>query len=796
VGAMVGLILRFPKMVVMHNPRLTMTYWVLQSVSLIFIIMWLSAVQPWTESGSMERYIGSSMRVLPLPADSNFGIQDQPTKLCTNDSSNSSAGNPTCAHPCLPGLYHSGCLPPDEAYYNEETQTFLVTHVQETTTISDGELLERDYFVPFTDHFVVGLNYFYELPVGDRMGRLPEIESLANKVRASSLQNIKTVLWGSDGQQLRTVEAGVEIQISVKELLDMAGQTGQLDMPNPLARQPDGHVPMSRRSGMELALHIDCFPSLGLWGGPSDGKDTTCSVTARRTQNGWTGRQQRDVGLNGQRRLRELHGIRVKCLAGGISLRFSVTALVNTLTSILVLLGLPQQLTMVICTFLLGHLSNVYRQVLYQTFHLRTFVGGIALRLLVANTAFVTLMDQKLPGGSGGSSAISRNRFHERLQAVLSQRCGDLDSSEIDAITDFCLMAIHNDKIGGPVQAVFNELMQVVVDRRRSLVKCGHIDSDSFSSVCSSNEDVDFNTVITLLDQDRSRRFLERLFTPYSFRMNKLQKPPDGCVDEGAHSSKLRRSPSLEEEWENRQSTQHSIQTLQDELDGLDLRSSLNSLECLQDKVAALEASQQHYASVHELQALEREETVERLQKKIADMEVSQQSRAAVHEVEALREATIENLQEKVDAFEAAQQSGLAAIERLQTLHKATLEKQQGVNGIAEKFLSLNANYKDLQKCHESIMEQFQQQLQKVGERVQQIEQALPSSEERRGTHVTLQRAPFDTSTLSTSSVWPNSVASERQRMPIPTRGIFERLPGQSRETSRDNTMTAGSTSC
>jgi len=390
---------------------------------------------------------------------------------------------------------------------------------------------------------------------------------------------------------------------------------------------------------------------------------------------------------------------------------------------------------------------------------------------------------------------------------------------------------------------VFNELVQAVVARSGSLVECDHVVSDSFSSVCTSNEDVDFNTVITLLDQDRRRRFLERLFTPYSFRLKKLKKTsrssrsdPDSSDALGRACSgdpelplkkpSMRRSPSLEEEWEQRDRTQQRLQNLQNELNDFDLRSSLDRVECLQNKVGALEASQMHYAAVHELRAvhnaaLEREETVEQLQRKIADIEISQQNRVAFQEVEALREGTLERqatvdlLQERVDAFELAQQSGLAAVARLQELHKATLEKQHGVNGIAGKFLSLNASYTELQKCHESIMEQFRQQLQKVQEeqkqplarlraqdstiqrlceRVHQMEQALLKPEPRGGIHVSLQRTPFDKSTLSSSSAWANSLASERQSTPRRKKGIFEHSPGEeTRETSRDNTMTGKS---
>merc|ERR1712008_221244 len=97
---------------------------------------------------------------------------------------------------------------------------------------------------------------------------------------------------------------------------------------------------------------------------------------------------------------------------------------------------------------------------------------------------------------------------------------------------------------------------------------------------------------------------------------------------------------------------------------------------------------------------------------------------------------------------------------------------QQNVSGIAEKFLSLNTSYTDLQKCHESIMEQFQHQLQKVQEeqkqplarlraqgstiqslceRVQQIEQDLLESQGPSGGHgnVTLQPIPVDSNASS-----------------------------------------------
>merc|ERR1719273_2331002 len=63
------------------------------------------------------------------------------------------------------------------------------------------------------------------------------------------------------------------------------------------------------------------------------------------------------------------------------------------------------------------------------------------------------------------------------------------------------------------------------VGHQSSVCNNEYIDSDSFSSTCMSMEGVDFDAVVKLLDQDRKRRLLERIFTPLNFKMEKAKIP-------------------------------------------------------------------------------------------------------------------------------------------------------------------------------------------------------------------------------------------------------------------------------
>jgi len=503
--SMPGLKLSFPKMITLLNPRLTMLYWFWQLLFLSLIICWLVLAHPWEETVDLTR-ISSHMRVLPASTTGveeriqNLSRDRQVTRLCTgggfNDTASSSHG---CVVPCTRGLLNNECWQLDETYKEADAEVFLATHVHETLAAPGEHPLEQDYVVPFTEGFAIGLTYFYELSQFSWSGSWQSMATHWTRIEESSMRNIKTVLLDKNGKERRAVEPGAEIQFTLQEVLEMAGQSSQLEMPNSLIQQQ----PRNRFSGMELLLNAECFP---------DSERPTCFLSARRTIRGWTWWQEKDVmSTDGKRRVRRLHGIRLKFEPEGRFSRFSFNKLVGIFTSVLVLMKMPRYVMMFICTFALGQLSKIYQEVLYEDFSLYNFVGGLAMRLLVANTAFVTLMDCQL---QGGGHAISKARLNERLKEILPS--GSLDHDEIKTITDFCVSTANNKATTCAFRNTVSEMQRL--RRSKSLALENAIDSQAFTSAVTSNERVSFETVVCLLDSDRRRRILERIFTPSYFQ--------------------------------------------------------------------------------------------------------------------------------------------------------------------------------------------------------------------------------------------------------------------------------------
>jgi len=151
-------------------------------------------------------------------------------------------------------------------------------------------------------------------------------------------------------------------------------------------------------------------------------------------------------------------------------------------------------------------------------------------------------MDQRHPEGDG---AISRKKLNERLMAVLGQRTADLDDEEITAITEFCLKSVRRRTCHNLVQAGVEEIADSV-QRHSSICDTHYIDADSFSKFMS-NDSVDFDAVVKLLDQDRRRWLLERIFTPHSFRIGMERAEIPKLETSSTDSSKIAwASPSLE----------------------------------------------------------------------------------------------------------------------------------------------------------------------------------------------------------------------------------------------------------
>jgi len=339
-------------------------------------------------------------------------------------------------------------------------------------------------------------------------------------VEGSSANNIYTLFFDSKGNAKRAVPPQSNIRLTIPELLQFAGKNLDTQYPGPGANQkPGAHLlggPIARISGLELTLEIECTND---WSHdhliPKSWHGQVCDIQVKDLLQGWASRRSFDqMNASGAASYRQEHGIRIKSRPGGIFIFPSLSILLVQLTSAMVILGIPKTLVALVTVHLLGMLSRVYKQVLYEHFDLRRQVGGMITRLMVNSAVFVELSDirDRRSGGVG----ISRRRMGERMREVLKLR-ESLDHAEIEQLVDYCFRSIVHEEEKN--DTLLTELTGRVKHQRASQIDNNEvINIDEFSISCSSNEKVKFTTVATLFDADRHRTHLEKWFTPYMFK--------------------------------------------------------------------------------------------------------------------------------------------------------------------------------------------------------------------------------------------------------------------------------------
>eukprot|EP00421_Protoceratium_reticulatum_P054695 CAMPEP_0168505866 /NCGR_PEP_ID=MMETSP0228-20121227/77085_1 /TAXON_ID=133427 /ORGANISM="Protoceratium reticulatum, Strain CCCM 535 (=CCMP 1889)" /LENGTH=270 /DNA_ID=CAMNT_0008522953 /DNA_START=12 /DNA_END=821 /DNA_ORIENTATION=+ len=260
--------------------------------------------------------------------------------------------------------------------------------------------------------------------------------------------------------------------------------------------------PVTWISGAELAVHIDCKTTQGeVKTEAFDPDSRSCYLSVRIVPRGWsTEYRQASFNHQGRRARQTVHGLYIRVQTSGFMRHFSFTALMGRLTAVLVLLTLPRRVVMFFCMHCLGHLSKMYTQVFVETFRFADYMAGMASRLMVCNAAFVELVDAE----DAGETGISKERMRERLREVLRLR-------QLAGLVEFCFKAVtsstQNETLMEEHLKGVQEVLHMASGRAEGSVSQGEelINSDSFSVACTSNEWVNFDTVVQLWDVDRRR---------------------------------------------------------------------------------------------------------------------------------------------------------------------------------------------------------------------------------------------------------------------------------------------------
>jgi len=405
----------------------------------------------------------------------------------------------------------------------------VATQIQDTSRLN-GSVQSR--FVSSAEAVDIHLSLFYGWP---RMNWLAPTRSIPTRWDLhSSLTDATVHLLNADQQTIKSFEPGSAITLSVSEMLNLAGVVS-LDTVEPLAganQMPNAHAvgaagPTKRLAGMQLKVQVLC-------GGLSN-EEKACRLQVSVVPGAWISDSIFCNVLAGDNTYRTCRGIQIEAVFGGSRLLVDLNALLINICASVVFLQVPRTIILLTALYLCGHISTVYRNVVYKRFSITSEAGAMAMRLLQHDVIFNELDSAANNGTLSGQ--ISKASIRSSLRHIFERReC--LDDAEVLQIADFALTEVTNtfhDSETNNDASLYGAFMTVFLDGLSHFwanikesfgvlsKKTDHselkVNVDKFVAACSSNEQISFRDLVKLFDADRKLSFLERFFMPTHFKM-------------------------------------------------------------------------------------------------------------------------------------------------------------------------------------------------------------------------------------------------------------------------------------
>lgn len=560
------------KRVELKNWRLRVFYNVLQLSMVVVICVRFLGGELWVNHLDISRHMAAEIWATGGDAAqlAEVGAEKASSPLCDSPSIFDFRWDDTFVyrgHECLLPCGAEGAAAWPHCVYDveivrreSEDQLFFVTQFEERR-VGDDEAEPFLAFVPLEEALGVSFRYGYAVQEPSWLGFGTGIKSSFGvgslqapgmlKGRSDGLfaDGILTVLLDASGSVREVLEPRLTIDLSVSEILDLAGLTGALDEPNPFAGRnvlegtqfPEGGL--GRITGLNVDIKIECMrkqrellPSHSDWSGP------VCYATAERsTTRTWAAWDFVAAAPDGSLRQRINHGLRVRCITSGRIDFFDADQVFLQISSSLVFIALPNIFMFWFIIHAMGHLSKIYRGVIVELFDIPMECARITARLMSNSVTFVELED--IPPDDLDSptetGCISKRRLREQLQEVMRFRGSTLDEREMIGLVNYCHDAMLNAAQLGARPTLSSELRNLVQatcpqfgarirdsdsDRcaserqERTGSKSSDITIDDFSMCCASSERLEFESFVALFDEHRGITLLEHFFLPHRLR--------------------------------------------------------------------------------------------------------------------------------------------------------------------------------------------------------------------------------------------------------------------------------------
>lgn len=525
------MVLILPKYVEIADLRLRFIYYAMVTIVIVclgcrFFInkMWAREVIPLGYAGAWPDGLGDTA-LLTAASEQEFCKKASSFEYWWDESSQFRYGPHSCVQPCGSPALAKPCIFAQEAFIQETPdQIFFATEF--TEEVFGVNASRKSYLVPFEDAMQVGISYFFEMDQPNAFSS--SSNDAEEKTSYSSNLDILTVLVDSNHEQLRVFRPPQPITLNISDVLRLAGRSlddiQEQSGPNrrPDAVPPYSKGPLTRISGVELKVVLSCYrdvhnmpQTMDLeWQGP------VCQMSVESTSAWWVFAKKTE-NIDGTVRTRSFHGIRLRFVVTGSYIFLDINSILQSIVSVLVFVTIPQKVILFIMVWLLGHLSNIYRSMIYEEVDLLQQCTGMATRLLSMSAAFNELEDVD----SGDRSGISRERLHSQLVEIMRHRSDVLDEAEIEGFV-YCiyhqmLTKRKNEKLEQQ-ESNLNLVSQLMRQASRQLqthrVEADLITIDDFSAAHASIERFSFQDCVKLFDKDRGTCCIERFFTPWNIK--------------------------------------------------------------------------------------------------------------------------------------------------------------------------------------------------------------------------------------------------------------------------------------
>jgi len=566
--------LHLPKYASIQNPRLLILYNVLMitCAGALFIRFYVS--NSFLAEIDLSPHIRVNMWVSGLDESRDDWADLNQSDLCASSenydywySSKFTYEVKGCIRVCGEDLGNftsvSTCLPVSGMYDRQDGELFFHTmRGDKGRDEAHGVFEDSLKWVPYARDMRFDMTYTYdfEMPLFDASSVFSPSVSETRRSTTVSFgpeDKILTVVVNHDRKMVRIEKPQQSLSFTVQELFDLAGESDYLlrqsenndpnqkpgGLPQPIGQMTGAHIEVRLFCSDLAHLRIqDQFELDEIHRVVAESEhqyDSICELTSFMF-GGWVVREKFSTYTAATYLHTTTSGIRISTSVSGGFTYIDPDLLLFNLTSAITIMGLPKLFVMFVTCRLLGHISSIYKKVVYEKFRIGDQMVGMVSRLMTATICLKELEDKSLDG----KGAISREKFSEWLKLALKSVAEDY-GYEFDEMEKARFVQHALNELSGvgekvqesgilasmadfmefiPMPSIFSSGEDSVKKKKTDplCVKNGH-----YLVAVTSKENIDINEAVKLFDEERPRSFLERLFTPSYFLQAITQKLPD-----------------------------------------------------------------------------------------------------------------------------------------------------------------------------------------------------------------------------------------------------------------------------